>query len=143
MLSKLTNLAIPPWARIAVPVALVLAIFASGMWLQRKLDAAQVARLEGRIQVLEYAVADRDTTIAGMKNAAKAAAKTMADNQAAMLAAQTELEAALARPPEVVVRWRERAADTSDVITSDRPCAEQVGEAFTAMQQALRERRHP
>ena len=143
MLGKLMNLAVPPWVRIAVPVVLVLLIFGAGMWFMRVLDSAKIAKLEGKVAVLGYAVEDRNETITALKEAAAEVTRTLATNHTAMKKAEADLAEYLARPPRTVTRWRERAAEVPDIIPSGQPCTVQVHTAFTALQRALRERGTP
>jgi hypothetical protein len=143
MLGKLAGLAVPPWVRVVVPLALVAAIFAGGMWLQKKITAGKVAKLEGEVALLEYAVEDRNGTIAAMATAAEAVTATLAANATAQANAERALAEYLAKPPRTITRWRDRAAEVPDAIPTDAPCTVQVHTGFSILQAAVRERGTP
>jgi hypothetical protein len=140
MIDKLMGLAVPPWVRILVPLALVLAIAGAGYWFRGVLAAAEIARLEGKVTALEYAVEDRNETITVLRDKALERAARYFENNQAKLKAERDLAEYLARPPRVITRWRDRAADVPDSIPSNEPCEVQVMRGVDLLQRAIAER---
>lgn len=140
MFDKLTNLAVPPWVRIVIPVALVLLIAGIGFWFKGVLVSAQIARLEGQVVALEYAVEDRNETITALKAAAVETAAVLEANNIAKEEAEANLAEHLSKPPRTITRWRERVDDVPESIPTGQPCEVQVQHGIELLQRALAER---
>jgi hypothetical protein len=140
MIDKLMNLAVPPWVRVAIPVAIVLAIFGAGFWFKGVLVSAEIARKDGKIATLEYAVEDRNETITALRDAALERAAKYFKNHQAKLKAEADLADYLARPPKVITKWKDRVDDVPDLIPTDQPCEEQALRGIEIIQRALAER---
>jgi len=130
---NITDFVIPPWARIAVPLLIAAAIFGAGYkvsswhWSGKYEKAAASERM---------AISERDVAVARelqWRSDIKTIEEKMKLDAIAQESLQAAYEAAIARPPKVVVEYRDRWHTASETIVS-HDCAEGVGELFTFLQ---------
>lgn len=119
----------PLWARVVVPVLILAAAFAAGWKVAAWRYSGQVAKAKAEATA---AVEDRDEAIAFRKGCIEDLAtirERAQANEAAMREAEARYAEAVARPPRVVVEYRDRWHTVTDTVVSE-DCAAGLGELF-------------
>lgn len=125
----LSNLIIPPWAKIAVPIAIVIVIFFTGWKVHSWKVSGKMEKLKAENEEFEKeASKNRALELQWRQKLMGVTAELKAKEHAYDLLEEEYLEA-VNRTPEVVIEYRDRVRTVTETIVSE-DCVGGLGELF-------------